>query len=136
MGIVTGINKRLDIPHEPGEWMMIRKLSWRQLQTASDARTASVMQTVKAMGGEVLRELQGAREREDVQTAAADPLTGYDLGDLLRAGIEAWSYSMSVNRESIDALDDETARWAGRAILDFNAPRQGDERKNGFTGSI
>ena len=34
--IVKSITKQVDIPHEPGEWMLFKRLSWRQLDEASD----------------------------------------------------------------------------------------------------
>ena len=32
----AGITKKLDLPHEPGEWVEIRPLSWRQVNAIRD----------------------------------------------------------------------------------------------------
>jgi len=35
--LLTGATKRIDIPHEPGEWVEIRMLSWRQVESIRQA---------------------------------------------------------------------------------------------------
>lgn len=130
MAIVTGYTKRLDIPHEPGQWMTIRQLSKRQRERAADARTDAVLTRVKGMGLELLREFQG-QARPDVQAAMADGANAYDWVTVLQYGLEAWSYEAPLTIENIENLDEATADWAFREVLAFSGPLTEDERKNG-----
>ena len=143
--LTIGITKELEIPHEPGETITIRKLSWKQLANARKERQEAVFATVKAMGGEVLSALpsrcskgcgeekhQGAcpppEERAD--PSGVDPTNEYDHGTLLQTGIVSWSYEKPANVGNIDDLDEVTAKWAVAEIVAYNtAPSEG-ERKN------
>ena len=124
MGLVTNITKRLDVPHEQGEWVEIRKLSWRQLEAASDAQTEKAMAKVSGLGAELMASLPKAVAGD------RDPVDSYDRGAALAAGIIAWSYDAPVSPDAIGDLDEETAGWLMREIISFTT---GDaaERKNG-----
>ena len=130
MALVTGLTKKLDIPGEDGQWITIRQLSWRQRERASEARTDQVMGRLKSMGPDILRELQGAQARPDVQAATADPLTAYDKALVLQFGITAWSYGDKVKPDDIDELDEATADWAAREIIAFSSPPTEEQQKN------
>lgn len=125
MAIVTNIVKRVEIPHEPGEWMEFKRLSWRQLENASDIATDALMQRLKAMGGDILQVLRQFG-REQAQNATQS----YDRKAILLCGISKWSYDAPVNEETIDLLDEETAAWAFGEILELNKPRMEEDTKN------
>ena len=114
MALVTSMRYDEQIPHEPGESMRLRVLSWKELEAAREARTTSGINRAKQAGGELLTALQGINPRE-VEEAAKDPLNDYDWTALLRAGIVSWSYTEDLSFDSIDLLDEPTARWACRA---------------------
>lgn len=116
MALINSMTKTLEIPHEPGQTMTLRMLSWRQLSEAREKRSAKVLKGLRDMGGELLRELQSA-DRKEIAEAAADPLNDYDQATLLHTGITAWSYETPVSAESIDQLDEQTAEWAAREIV-------------------
>lgn len=126
MAIITNITRQVEIPHEPGEHMTFRRLSWRQLEQASDKASESALTRIKAMGGDLLKAIQGAAGEQ-----AQDPAATYDRATILNMGIVAWSYDDPVTPENIDLLDEETAAWAFREILALNAPRTEADRKNG-----
>lgn len=126
MPIVTGLTKRLPIPHEKGQWIIIRQLSWRQKEKASEAKTDSVLAWAKTMGAELMREIQSAASRP----ATLDPADSYDKALVLRFGITDWSYETPLSPDAIDELDDVTAAWAVGEILAFSGPASEEEAKN------
>ena len=140
MAIVTGLMKRVEIPNEEGQWLKIRQLSWRQREKASDARTDAVLNRVKGMGAELIKQLQGAETRPEVEGALADPSVNYDKLLVLQYGIAEWSYPEKLTvgvkgklafSDAIENLDDATADWAMREILAFSSPPPEEQQKNG-----
>ena len=127
--LITNMTKRVEIPHEPGEWMVFKKLSWRQLEVAQNVASDEAIKRTKKLGGDVLVSLRKLW-RDQKNELETDPATKYDRGTVLEAGIVQWSYDAEVNKENIDKLDAETAEWAFREILDMNKPRTEEERKN------
>ncbi len=125
MGIVTGISQHVDIPHEPGESMELRKLTWRQLDAASDAASGAALKRLKGYGPEVIQALRSLGNEQQKK-----PEAEYDRRAVLCAGIAAWSYDVPVTPENIDLLDEATAKWAFDEILSANKPRSEQEQKN------
>jgi hypothetical protein len=125
MGLVTEVVKRVEIPHEPHEWIEFRKLSWRQLEQAGEAATNRSFERLKQMGGDLLTALRTAGEQQ-----TADPLTQYDKLVVLEHGVRAWSYEAKVETKSICALDEQTADWAFGEILELSKPRSEVDSKN------
>lgn len=133
MAIVSGQTKRLEIPHESGESVVIRQLSWRQREEASDVQTDKALRRMKNVGPELLREFQKAGERP---AANADPANTYDRATVLQSGIVSWSYSDKPKSEEIDGLDEVTVDWLFREIIAFSGPPMEEERKNVSPPSI
>ena len=131
MGLVSGLIRRVEIPHEPGEWMELRRPSWRELEEASKVKTDEVFQRLRSMGGDLLRELSGVNREQVMAEAQRDPLQLYDMATVLRAGIAAWSYEAEVTPEALDSLDVLTAEWAAREILAPALPPSEEARKKG-----
>lgn len=125
MALVTDVAKRVEIPHEEGQWMEIKRLSWRQLEVAKDIMTDNTVARFKKMGGEVLKAFTNEKVRQE-----ADPRTQYDRGFVLEAGISRWSYDAEVAKATIEKLDEETAKWAFEEILNLHNPPSEEERKN------
>ena len=125
MALVTETVKRVDIPHEDGEWLEIRRLSWRELEAASDTATDAMMTRMKKLGGEIVQALRSAATKQQ-----ADPFDGYDRQAVLSAGLRAWSYDAKVNAENMALLDEPTAVFAFREILTLSKPRTEDDAKN------
>jgi hypothetical protein len=130
MALTSSVVTRHEIPHEPGEWMRLRMLSWRELDLARQERVLAIARYHRSVGLDYLRDLQAsAREpsADDNGRAAASPtaddlLASYDRGTLLRAGIVEWSYDPPVSPETIDALDEQTALWAARLLVPAPPP--------------
>ena len=111
MALTKGVTRKVEIPHEPDQWVQLRMLTYRQL---AEARRVKLDDLFTVMRG--LKDI--ALPQQDGQ-AVADPLAGYDVGVLLRYGIVAWSYGETVTP---DELDDRTAQWAAREILAMAVP--------------
>ena len=128
MAIVTGLTKRVEIPHEEGQWIIIRQLSKRQKEKAAEARLNSVMKLAKSMGPELMDRLGG---REGRATPTVDnPNDAYDWPTVLKFGIADWSYDEKLSPEAIDELDEATANFAFEQILAFSGPASEEEAKN------
>lgn len=125
MALVTNITKRVDIPHEPDQWMEFKKLNWKQLEHASDISTDASMVKMKQIGGDLLKVFT-----ESVKEQQADPSKKYDRDYILQKGISKWSYDAEVKPDNISDLDEETAAWAFKEIISLNLPRTEDEVKN------
>ena len=114
--------ERVDIPHEPGEWVEVRKLSYKTLARAAFLRSDANIQNMKAMGGDLLEAMRSARERagQDAPSATTtEPVNpdAYDMDLVLIAGTLRWSYGVPVTTDTIADLDDRTAQWLQRTIL-------------------
>lgn len=133
MAIVSGITKKIEIPHESGEWVVIRQLSWRQREQASEVQTNRQFTRVKSIGPELLRAFERAGERVAID---ADPANTYDRGTILQSGVVSWSYSKEPKPEEIDGLDETTADWLFHEIIAFSGPPTEQERKNDSPPSI
>lgn len=126
MALVRDLRERHDVPHEPGEWIEFRLLSWRELEEAQERRLRRLLEQVREMGG--LEALAGA---ERAGGGEPSPREMYDHGVLLERAIVAWSYDAPVSPETIALLDPVTKEWAVDVVLRLNGPRGREERKNG-----
>lgn len=125
--------QKVNIPHEEGEWVELKPLSWKDLDRARAERLRTVMDSVRAAGDMMASLTSMARNGTDDTPTPDDPVAAYDLGALLKAGILAWSYDAVVDQENIDSLDEDTARWIARQLVGGNKTEQ--DRKNGFSTS-
>jgi len=126
MALVGGKIK-VDIPHEPGEWFEIKKLSWRQLELASDVQSEEATKRLKKMGGDIVGAMQRVKTE---QVEQQDPKFTYDRGFVLQAGLVGWSYDAELNKANIELLDEETARWAFYQIAGLNEKKDDAAVKN------
>ncbi len=130
MALVSQNVQQIEIPHEPGEWLNLRPLSWLQLTQAREIQTRTVLERMRAMGGEVVGEFREEPSAEVPESEdESDPLSNLDRRTVLRGGVVGWSYREKFNRDKLDDLDEETAEWAARTIIGLNQ-RTDDDRKN------
>lgn len=132
--LTSKVKKRIDIPHEPGEWLEIRQLSGKALERAASAKAMQLMESFRALGGDVLRFLQDQEQRTSILAqgdaeAAQNPLVRYDIDTVLRCGIVGWSYDAKLTTETIEDLDPVTRDWAAKEILALSDRSEAD-RKN------
>ncbi len=110
----SNLTEQAAIPHEPGEWMKFRALSWRDLQAAREAHMARALRQVAGLLPQALEVLQD----QSVQLGAS--VDQFDRAVMLRSGIAAWSYGDPVSPEAVDRLDPRTADWAFAEIVQRN----------------
>jgi hypothetical protein len=122
--------RRVDIPHEPGQWMELRELTWPELEKARKIKQSATFADLGEIGPDTLKQLQGLSSA-DVSQAIADPLASVDVLTVLAAGVLKWSYDAEVTVANLERLDAETARWAATQIV--QAPND-EQRKNFFNG--
>lgn len=138
--LVLNTKRRVEIPHEDGEWMDLQTPSWKLLGKARDIQVAVSMEKAKSLGSEMLSAITGDRDSDEIREArkkaesengdSAFDLSSFDLGTILGC-IESWSYPEDVNTKNVGQLDEPTALWAGQAILDQARPESEEAAKNG-----
>lgn len=132
--LAHSVTRKVDVPHEPGEWFLFRKLSGKELEEAAVARRAQVLASVRTIGPDLLREIQALRAGAP-EVAEGDPLDMYDVDVLLQRGVCDWSYvdgdgaPVPVTPESLADLDHQTRRWAAGEVLSLALSTSVD-RKN------
>ena len=121
-----------EVPGLEGQSVEIRKLGWKALDKAAEARTFSGIDMMRRIGpGGLLAELNAAGGEEKVrETASADPYLRYDRGVLVSRGIVSWSMSQSITQEQIDDLDEDTIEYIARQVYELSRPKTEGERKN------
>lgn len=88
MALCSLTTRKLDIPHEPGQWVEIRPLSTAALREA-------IKQALEAVKGDDM-------DRE----------YGYELtARMLRVAVVSWSYEPPPGPDTIADLDLRTTRW-------------------------
>ena len=107
--------KRVEIPHEPAEWMEFRSLSWTKFVEASEARQRAAIAMVAGIPADAYEKL-GTGQGDQDEGAREE----YDRGTVLIGSISAWSYEGPVTPENIGALDVDTAEWAYRTALEHS----------------
>lgn len=122
MSIFTSrVTMTLDVPSDPGQTITIRKLAPRHLEAAAKAQQAVAFEDLRRLGGVAfLKELRSLTDEQREQTS--DPLNLYDPIVLMEKGVTAWSYAEDLTRETLEDLDDETARFITTEILRLARP--------------
>lgn len=126
--LIRNITDRFPIPHEPDQFMILRKLTGKQLRRCKEQVGDHALDKMRRMGGEVFKAVSEITDEKLEQAKAAastDRLAGYDLDSVLKFGIANWSYAengtaVPVNDDTIAALDTKTERWAAETTLEFS----------------
>jgi hypothetical protein len=115
------ITDTIDIPHDPGQSVTIRKLAPRHLEMAAKAQQLKAIGDLKEMGGPAfMKELQGLSDEQ--RKAVTDPMQRYDRLTLIAKGVTAWTYPEERIAENFEDLDDQTAEFIARAVLKLAKP--------------
>ena len=135
--LVSKIVEKLDIPHEEGQWVEIRNLSWTAMEEAVNNKQERDIGQVKRMGGDVFEAIMRSSKdgNEDKGESKEKKSRGatfesYDMETLLRKAIISWSYDGKPTVERIQDLDARTAKWLAREIYERNKPDTEEEAKN------
>lgn len=115
--ITSSITKEITLPHEEETTIVIRMLSHGALKKARDNRLRDLVQMV---GGMDMSALQSMRREQSDDDEEADPMAGYDITTVLHKGIKSWSYDLPAKPENIDELDDVTAEYVAKEIINLS----------------
>lgn len=110
---------KVDIPHEPGEWVQIRPLSYDEVE---EARIAKMAKSASAYQGIDLESIDLSSFGIDAEAIAASVsqehkqgLDLYDGATLLHHSVVAWSYQDHAPDGAM--LDRRTAVWLLREYV-------------------
>lgn len=132
--MLTGkATKRLDLPHEPGEWIDVRLPSWPVLVRARNLKQRQAVAELAEWSEEGMRKARAAADEGAARGTVPPNEDEYDWGVILEAAITGWSYSDPLTPEHIQELDEETARFVVRACVPERHTE--DDLKNGSLAS-
>lgn len=117
----TTVTHKVDIPHEPGEWMEFRELGWKALDAAREVKSRNSLMSFRDLGPEFLKSLSSPN---DEAPAKENPGDAYDKSVVLRTAIVNWSYSAACTENNIDNLDPVTADWAYDEFIKIHFPTE------------
>ena len=123
--LIGATTQRVDIPHEPGEWLELRMLSWLDLEEARAERQARALQLMRGLGADLVAQLQGVTQDGQADGGQQE----LDRATVLRRGLVGWSYG-PFSSEAIGQLDEATAAFAYQEILRLSLPSEGDQKNS------
>lgn len=134
---------RMEVPHEPGEWIDVRQLGYTELEACRDAVTKKFFDNLRTMGTDVVAQftqMQQAQPELIAEAQAAKDAAQPDQFDrtlLFQKSVVAWSYQPAFTPDLLPQLDERTAEWLYRAITQmYTGEGESDEdRGNAYTPS-
>lgn len=129
--------ERVSIPHESGEWMELRRLTWWEQDRARDAAQKAAAKLSREFGGDVVSAMQNVRveDTDEAREKRRNSPDAFDTEKVLGYGICGWSYDAEVSEETIRDLDAMTAEWAKFEILELSRERTDAEKKGHSSAS-
>ena len=138
MGLVIGHTTTVQLPGDPGESAVIRKLSHRKLSDAAAAQQSQGIGFMREVGAELMKALRDADSAkiDKIQKSQESSLANYHRDTLLEKGVVSWTLEPSLtdsNRaEVLGELDEPTAPFLAQSIFEFSRPETpteaGEER--------
>lgn len=131
----------IELPHEPGEWILVRVLSGTHIQRAKAMASAEAAKKIREMGAGVVAEMQTGLSREAIEavraTQTVDPLKGLDRRTMLHDGIIGWSYyEGKPTPADIDDLDEITMQYVAERLVPKSVSGETEaDRKNGSSAT-
>ena len=111
---------RIELEHEPGEWIEIKPVPWTVLRDAREARVRRAIAPFVSLGPEGIAALQGQGQSRNGDMPEDEHPEEYDRETLLRKSVVAWSYEQPVNEPNIGDLDEETATVVYQRAVKLN----------------
>jgi hypothetical protein len=123
----------IPLPFDPPHTITVRKLTGREIERAQQAhRDGLTTGNARSWAVTFRRMLEKGASDPEVLKVLADPLTGYDRYELVRAGLVAWSYPQPITADrkalgdpavdAIDDLDDEAVDFIATEVLRLTKP--------------
>ena len=122
--LTSGSVTRVDLPHEPGEWIEVRLLSWQDLDDARSERQARALRLMRDLGSDLVAQLQAAGG-----AGSAGGEQELDRATVLRRGLVGWSYG-PFTAEAVAQLDEATAAFAIETILRLSLPNRSEQKNS------
>lgn len=113
--------KRFELPHEDGQWVLLRPLTADEYQHCLDVRSSAVLKKFADLPSETLRVFREDTDRtrnDEVTSREIDPITA------IKYAVMEWSYGTdNCTDENKQNLDMQTVEVIKDRILEMNAPR-------------
>lgn len=135
MAVIRNVSSVFPVPHEPGQEVTLRKLNHMQLSEARKPAEREHRERTRELGGEFFAALRSGnkdetdRAKDALESMRWDPAQ-FDRATLFRLAVEGWTYSEACTDENLAALDEQTAEWLAKTIIEFSKPPSKDDRKN------
>lgn len=123
--LTSKIIDTIEHPDEPGVTFTVRRLSYRMLEEAEDAKRDKALGMMKSLDGITLPDSTPEQQAEN-ERKARSPENKYDRATVLRHGITAWTYGEPCDEANKADLDDKTANWLFAVIIK-QSTRSADE---------
>jgi hypothetical protein len=142
MGLVIGMTRSIDLPHDDGESAVIRKLSHRKLAEAAAMQRSQGIGFMRELGAELMQALRNedAQKLDRLQKTQEASLSNYHRDTILEKGIVSWTLTPGIgdtNRtEVIGELDEPTAAFLAEQIFAFSRPETEHEVGEEQGGSL
>lgn len=119
------IEQKIDLPHEPGEWIAVVQPGIVTLRRATEAKArdqikwmTEAKELVEIQSKQAAAEPPPPADAAPAEPVKVDPFDKmYDLLTLLQGCIVGWSYPEPVTDEHVGWLSDKTARYVGERLL-------------------
>lgn len=119
--LVGSDTRRVNIPHEPDEWIEIRTaIAPYHLERAREQFQIQVARHAAELGETVVRSLQKSAQKE--KREAPSGRAALDMDVLTAHAVTAWSYDAPVVLDNIRRLDAETRDWLHDQVWDVARP--------------
>jgi len=116
--LISKATRKIDIPHEAGEWIEVRDLTRKEITEAKRRKTTA---TIKDFAD--IMELFAGRK---VDPTVRETTESYDIDYVLEAAIVGWSYG-EFSLDDVARLDQKTAEYVARDLLGIE--EEGDRVK-------
>jgi hypothetical protein len=143
MSFASGVQDTVVLPD--GNNVLIRKLGWKGMKAARDAKQSEAILVQKELGADfqvqMRKAVQEAGGMDELRKIAdRDPFITIDQDTLLKRGIVSWTFErggqgVPVTPEAIDDLDDASAELVARRIFELSRTKTEEERKNSSSSS-
>ena len=106
--LIGKATRKIDLPHEPGEWIEVRGLNRTQIGEAKRLKTLAVLTDYAPYMAQFA-------DRE-VDPTVKETVDSYDIDYILETAIVGWSYG-EFSKGETDQLDQKTAEYVACILL-------------------
>ena len=106
--LISKATRKIDLPHEEGEWIEVRDLTRKEINEARRLKTASTIKDFKD-----IMEMFAGRE---IDPTVKQTTESFDIDYVLETAIVGWSYG-EFNQDDVARLDRKTAEYVARDLL-------------------